>query len=115
MSHHTYHPSLYTNPCIDLGIQNSFSKQEELQISKQQEPPPSLSPFRITKSLEPEGDGTIIDTSPHISIGNGAHRNSTESSLSSLTMLQDRIKVLFLFVKTSCWIIENIPCAMEQK
>lgn len=65
----------------------------------------------MTKSLEPDGDGTIIDT-PDISIGNGAHRNLTELSL-CFRMLQDMMDVLLLFVRRSGWETTNIPCNCE--
>lgn len=49
-----------------------------------------------------------MDT-PDISIGNGAHRNFTELSL-SFRMLQDMMDVLLVFVKRSDWETANIPC-----
>jgi hypothetical protein len=106
-----YHPSVYTEPCLDWGTWNSLSRQEPLQISNLQAP--SLSAFRTIKSFEPEGDGTITET-PDTSTGNGAHCNVTEPSSLRLVTVDDRINFRLLFARRFGWLTENInPCEEE--
>lgn len=102
--HRAYHPSVYTEPCTDWGIWNSFSTWPAPQISNWQGD--SFSGFRTTRSFAPEGDGTITET-PVISTGNGAHWKFTEL-LVSFEIWEDRINFLILFAKRFGWLHENI-------
>lgn len=77
---------------------NSFSRREEVQISKREGVPSPLSGFRTIKSLDADGEGTITET-PVISTGNGAHSNSTEPLSLCLEIVDDRMNFLLLLAK----------------
>ena len=91
-------------PWTDLGMWNSFSSWEGLQISIWAGD--LLSVFRTTRSFAPDGDGTIVDT-PLISAGKGAHWKLTQVLL-SFEIRVDRTNFLLLFPKRLGWLIKNI-------
>jgi hypothetical protein len=76
-----------------------------------------FSPFRTTRSFDPEGDGTMTDT-PDISMGKGDHWKMIEVT-SVLKTWEYRIYFLLLFASRFGWLMENIavdlsPAIMNQ-